>query len=68
MYGKKKKNSVNQANLEIFVTKYKLKKGSASLNQNQAKKMDSSTMPPCYKVLHQKIKRCICCKYLVKLT
>ena len=68
MYGKKKKNSVNQADLEVFVTRYKPKKGSASLNQNQAKKMDSSIMPPCYKVLHQKIKRCICYKYLVELT
>ena len=42
-----------------FVTKYKPKKGSASLNQNQAKKLDSSIIPPCSKVLHQKIKRCI---------
>ena len=37
----------------------KSKKGSASLNQIQAKKLDSSIMPPCSKVLHQKIKRCI---------
>ena len=59
MYGRKKTNSVDQARLEIFVTKYKPKKGSASLNQIQAKKLDSSIMPPCSKVLHQKIQRCI---------
>ena len=59
MYGRKKTNSVNQACLKIFVTKYKPKKGSASLNQIQAKKLDSSIMPPCSKVLHQKIQRCI---------
>ena len=59
MHGRKKTNSVDQARLEIFVTKYKPKKGSASLNQIQAKKLYSSIMPPCSKVLHQKIKRCI---------
>ena len=32
MYGRKKTNSVDQARLEILVTKYKLEKGSASLN------------------------------------
>ena len=56
IYGRKKKKSVDQARLEIFVNKYKQKKGSASLNQIQAKKLDSSIMPPCSKVLHQKIK------------
>ena len=59
MYGRKKTNSVDQARLEIFVTKYKPKKGSASLNQIEAKKLDSSIMSPCSKVLHQKIKRCV---------
>ena len=59
MFGRKETDSVDQARLEIFVTKYKPKKGSASLNENQAKKLDSSIMPPCSKVLHQKIKRCI---------
>ena len=59
MYGRKKINSVNQARTEIFVTKYKSKKGFASLKQIQAKKLDSSIMPPCSKVLHQKIKSCI---------
>ena len=54
-----KTNLVDQAHLEIFVTKYKPKKGSASLNQIQAKKLDSSIMSPCSKVLHPKIKRCI---------
>ena len=35
------------------------KKGSVSLNQNQAKKLDLGIVPPCSKVLHQKIKLCI---------
>ena len=48
MYGTKKTNSVDEARLEIFVIKYKPKKGSASLNQNQAKKLDSSIMKPCF--------------------
>ena len=56
---RKKANSADQARLEIFVTKCKPKQGSDSLNQFQAKKFDSSIMPPCSKVLHQKIKRCI---------
>ena len=55
MYGRKKTNSVNQACLEISVTKYKPKKGSASLNQIQAKMLDSSIIQRS-KVLHQKIK------------
>ena len=46
MYGIKKTNSVDQVRLEIFVTKYKPKKASASLNQIQAKKFDSNIMPP----------------------
>ena len=59
MYGRKKNNSVDQACVEIFVTKNKPKKGSASPNQIQAKKLHSSIIPPCCKVLHQKIKRYI---------
>ena len=47
MYGRKKTNSIDQARLEIFVTKYEPKKGSAPLNQIQAKKLDSSIMPLC---------------------
>ena len=52
MVNMSKTNLVDQAHLEIFVTKYKPKKGSASLNQIQAKKLDSSIMSPCSKVLH----------------
>ena len=59
MYGRKKANSVDQASLEIFVTKHRPKKRSASLNQFQTKKLDSSIMPLCFKVLHQKVKQCI---------
>ena len=47
MYGRKKTYSIDQARLEIFVTKYEPKKGSAPLNQIQAKKLDSSIMPLC---------------------
>ena len=47
MYGRKKNNSVDQACVEIFVTKSKPKKGSASPNQIQAKKLHSSIIPPC---------------------
>ena len=39
--------------------KCKPQKGTVSLNQNQAKKLDSSKMKPCSKVLHQKIMWCI---------
>ena len=59
MYGRKKTNSVDHARLEIFLTKYKPKKGSVSLNQIQAKKLDSSIMPLCSKALHQKVQQCI---------
>ena len=40
MYQRKKTSAINQARRGIFVTKYKPKKGSASLNQIQAKKLD----------------------------
>ena len=59
MYERKKTDSVDQAHLEIFVTKYKPKKGYASLNQNRAKKLDWSIMTSCFKVLSQYIKRCV---------
>ena len=49
VYERKKTNSIDQARLEIFVTKCKPKKGSASLNQIQEKKLGSSIMS---KVLH----------------
>ena len=55
----RRNNSVDQACVEIFVTKNKPKKGSASPNQIQAKKLHSSIILPCCKVLHQKIKRYI---------
>ena len=59
MYGKSKLTSVDQARLEIFLAKYKPKKRTDGLiNQQQLKKMDSTMMPPCSKVLMQKIKRC----------
>ena len=58
MYGRTKTNSVDQARPEIFVSRYKWKKGSASLNQNQAKKL-ARIMQPCSKVLHEKIKQFI---------
>ena len=56
----KKENELSQSSLsKDLCYKVQTKKGSISLNQNQAKKLDSSIMPPCSKVLHQKVKWCM---------
>jgi hypothetical protein len=50
---------VDQARLEIFLVKYKPKKRTDGLiNQQNIKKLDSTIMPPCSKVLFHKIMRC----------
>ena len=54
-----KRRTLGDKRPDIFITKYKPQKGTVSLNQNQAKKLDSSKMKPCSKVLHQKIMWCI---------
>ena len=55
MYGQKKLESVDDARLDIFLSKYKLKSDQEVITA--VKKMDGSTLPPCAKVLYQKILR-----------
>ena len=56
VYGKKKLTSINEVRFQIFLDKYKQKK---KKNQSitDVKTMDGSSMPPCFKVLKEKIKR-----------
>ena len=56
MYGKRKLSGVNDARLDIFLSKYKPKNSHAAL-VNQMKNVDSTSLPPCKNVLMQKIKR-----------
>ena len=56
VYGKKKVTSINEVRLQVFASKYKQKKnGTKSITD--VKSMDGSAMPPCYRVLLEKIKR-----------
>ena len=56
VYGKRKLTSINEVRLQIFASKYKPKKnGTKSITD--VKSMDGSSMPPCQRVLQQKIKR-----------
>ena len=59
MYGRKKTNSIDQARLEIFVTKYKPKKSICFSQPNSSKEVWFKHNATCSKVLHQKIKWCI---------
>ena len=68
IYGRKKTNSVDQARLEIFVTKDKPKKGSASLNRNQTKNLDSSITPPYSSLTSKDQAIYLCCKYQDEVT
>ena len=52
MYGRKKCVTVNEARLEIFLQKYKTCKKLSAV-----KKLDAGMLPPCLKVLRQKVKR-----------
>ena len=56
MYGKKSFSAVNDARLEMLLSKYKPKGRNDSLLAN-LKKTDASSLPPFSKVLLQKIKR-----------
>ena len=56
MYGKAKLISVDEARLQMFVSKYKVNEGKP-LKWQKLKNMDSSSWPPCLSVLRQKIKR-----------
>ena len=51
MYGRKKCNNVDDARLEIFLQKYKTK------SLSSIKKLDGNMLPPCSRVLMQKMKR-----------
>ena len=54
------KNELSQSSMsKDLCYEVQTKKGSISLNENQAKKLDSSIMLPCFKVLHQKVKWCM---------
>ena len=56
VYGKKKVVSINEVRLQVFASKYKQKKnGTKSIAD--VKSMDGSAMPPCYRVMLEKIKR-----------
>ena len=59
MYGRKKTNSIDQARLEIFVTKCKPKKSICFSQPNSSKEVWFKHNATCSKVLHQKIKWCI---------
>ena len=56
MYGKPNLTSVDEARLEYFSTKYKIKPGKP-LKFSELKNMDSSSWLPCYAELYQKILR-----------
>ena len=54
MYGKKRFQSVDELHLELFLKKHK--PNNDSLVDN-ARKLDSATLPPCSRVLLKKLKR-----------
>ena len=55
LYGKRKLDSINDTRFQIFCNKYKTKDESQSVTK--VKSFDGSCMPPCKKVLTEKIKR-----------
>ena len=56
VYGKKKLTSIDEVRLQVFASKYKPKKnGTRSITD--VKSMDGSAMPPCSRVLQEKINR-----------
>ena len=54
MHGKKKSTTVNNTRLDMFLNKYKTKEDQRI---NSAETLDRSSMPPCFSVLQEKIKR-----------
>ena len=56
IYGKKKLSDINEVRMEIFLEKYRPKNREEQLSN--AKKLEGSMMPPCWKVLLQKLRRC----------
>ena len=55
IYGKKKITSVNEVRLDIFLQKYKPKNDDDAISC--VKKMDGSFLPPCSRVVKQKLRR-----------
>ena len=55
LYGKKKLDPVNDARIQIFCDQYKKKDENQSVTK--VKSFDGSRMPPCKKILTEKIKR-----------
>ena len=55
MYGKKKFESINEVRAQIFMDKYKPKRDGDKISC--AKKLEGSMMPPCQRVLLNKVKR-----------
>ena len=55
MYGKGQLNSVNEARLEKSLEKYRPKKKGVIISC--VRRMDASTLPPCSRVLAEKVKR-----------
>ena len=58
LYGNRKLDSVNDARFHIFCDKYKKKDENQSVTK--VKSFDGSRVPPCKKVLTEKIKRTKC--------
>ena len=56
MYGMKNRLSVNEARTDMFYKKFKPKRNETLLSVSH--KFDGSSLPPCKKVLVQKMKRC----------
>ena len=55
MYGKKNNDRINDVRTDIFMDKYKPKKENDKISC--VKKLDGSMLPPCSRVLWQKVKR-----------
>ena len=55
MYGLKNFDSVNDARLELFMKRHEPKETEFPISH--VKKMDGSTLPPCSKVIIEKVKR-----------
>ena len=62
MYGKTKCESVDDARLDTFFKKYKPKKNDSPISC--VRKMDGSSLPPCSRVVLEKLKRKLCLQYL----
>ena len=64
MYGKTKCESVDGARLDIFFNKYQPKKNDSPISC--ARKMDGSSLPPCSRLVLEKLKHTNCLQYLAE--